>query len=116
MKRTRFSLVFPTYIQLCTHILVLYFKSLFNSQLFYISQKSHPICSSSAWQTLPKLPTSDQAQQLTTESIIVERSQGFLLTIEKSNYHSIGLCSNIIYHLFVVDRSYKYHSQNISNQ
>ena len=53
---------------------------------------------------------------MTTASIIAKQSLGFRLKIEQSNYYSIGLRSNIIYDLFIVEQSYEDISRNVSNQ
>ena len=55
-------------------------------------------------------------QKSTTESIIDKWRHSFWLTIKKYNYCSIGLYSNILYNLFIVNESYEYHSQSIGNQ
>ena len=59
---------------------------------------------------------SEKSQQSKTLLIIAKRSYGFQLTIKQYTYSTIGLCSNIIYYLFIIKQSYKDHSKYASNQ
>ena len=49
IKRDCFSLVFPTFVQFSTQIVVLFLNSLFSSQIFQLAQKSWPTCSEEAF-------------------------------------------------------------------
>ena len=44
-----------------------------------------------------------------------QKSLDCLIIIEQLRYRPIGLCSNIIYGLLIVDWSYEYQRQNINN-
>ena len=46
---------------------------------------------------------------------ILWKSLGFIIIIKKLRYYSISLRSNIIYGPFIVEESYKYQRQNVSN-
>ena len=57
IKRNSFSFVFTTYIQLCTQMIeLLFFYILFSSQLFNLTWKSRPTCSSAACPPFSKSP------------------------------------------------------------
>ena len=51
-----------------------------------------------------------------TSSIVSKQGLGFLLTINQSIYHLIGLRGYLIYDIFIAYRSYEDLSQNINNQ
>ena len=48
-------------------------------------------------------------------SISAKQNLNFRIIIERPSYRLIGILSNIIYGLFVVDLSYEYQNRNVSN-
>ena len=83
IKRAHFSLVFPTYVLFCTHIVVLYSLRLFSSQLFYLTLKSCPTCSASVCTPFTKSPTINRPQRSTKASIYADKVSIF----ESSSNH-----------------------------
>ena len=61
-------------------------------------------------------PTSYYPQQSKKSSIYYEQSLNFCIIVEWSIYRSIGIRSNIIYGLLVVEQSYEDQSQNLNTQ
>ena len=53
---------------------------------------------------------------LVISSISAKQSLNFRIFIKQSSCHLIGLCSNIIYDLFIVERLYEDQSQIVSTQ
>ena len=117
IKRAHFSLVFPTNVQFCTQIVVLYFfKSLFSSQLFKLTSKIWPTCSISAYPPFSKSRTINWPQRSTKASIYTGKSLYLRIITERSRYRSMGLRSNRICDLFIVWQPNKYLSRYVSNQ
>ena len=75
INRSRFSLVFTTYVQFCTHNVVLFFA--YSTANFYLSSKISPTCQSTAYQPLNKSSTSNRAKGSITASIIFKQCFGF---------------------------------------
>ena len=81
-----------------------YFFCLFSSQFFWIVSKSWPTWSAEAYPPFSKSPTIDRPQQATKASIYAKQNLNFCIVIEWSIYRLIGICSNIIYGLFIVNK------------
>ena len=110
-------MVCHTYILFFTQIVLLYFfRTFFSRQHFHLTSKIRPICSASVCPPFSKSPTTDWPQWSTKDSIYPKKSLNFQIIIKRPSCHSIGLRSNIIYGLFIVDRSYKYQIRNVSTQ
>ena len=91
-----------------------YFFSLLAAN-FLLASKSWPTFSAAACPPFSNLPTIDRPQISTKNLIYAEESLNFWIIIKRFRYRSISLLSNIIYIIFVVERSYKYQRQNVSN-
>ena len=100
LKISRYYLVFTTYIQNFTQIVVLF--CLFNSHLF-VTFKSLPTCSSEACHKLPLSPAINKAQRLTMKLIVDKQRHGFIQQTFFSNYSSIVLLNNFIYNIFIIE-------------
>ena len=107
-------MVFPTYVLFTTQIAVL-FRAFLSSNCFIRPRKSCPTCSESSRTQFSKSSTSDQPQRSTKASIYLKQSLDFRIIIKRSSYRRIGLSSNIIYGLFIIEISYEYQRRNVGN-
>ena len=69
----------------------------------------------SACTPFSKSPTFNQTKKSTRASIYSEQSVDFRISIKLPSYFFIGVRGNIIYNLFIAERSYKYKRRNITN-
>ena len=114
IKRARFSLVFPTCVQFCTQILLLCILDVFSSQfLDDLKKLAHIIISrlSVIFQVTKNLFTSNINERFNLR----QKRLCFWIITKQSSYHLMGLCSNKIYNLFIVEWSYEYLCRNVGN-
>ena len=109
------SLVFPTYVQFCTHIVVMNCCLPINLPIFCLPQNVGPHAHQ---QSYSLLPSHQQATELNGiwQHQSLPNEVAVLSTINRSEYYSIGLHNYLIYNLFIIKRSDKYHSRNVMNQ
>ena len=81
---------------------------------FFKIWTSMPISSLKTFTKSPQQATDCNDQKL--HQSLPNKITFFELTIKQSNYHLIGLCSNLIYNIFIFNQSYEDHSQNVSNK
>ena len=81
-----------------------------------MASKSWSTCSLVACLPFSKSPTIYQPYQLTKTSISTKQNLYFWIIMNISSYRLIGLCSNIIYDLFIFKRSYKDQNQNVGTR
>ena len=105
--------VFPTCLQLCTNIVVMFWT--FQQNIFQFTSKRWPKLSSAACPLFSKSQTIYQPQRSTKTFISAKKSLNFRIIIEILSYRLISLRDNIIYNIFILDRSYEDHIRNVIN-
>ena len=115
IKRDRFYLIFPTYIQFCTHILVLYFLEPFQKPTFLADLKNSAHMLISSLSTVFQVNTNKLTSKIDEGFHLCQKSLDFWIITEQSSYRLISLSSNRIYDIFIADRSYKDLIRNVSN-
>ena len=101
IKIARFSFVFPTYVQFCTKIVVLFFPFQLPTFLARLENSSH--MKASACPLFSKSITIDQPQRLAKDSISAKQSLNSRIIFELLSYCSIGLRSNRNNNIFIIE-------------
>ena len=108
-------MVFPSYLKFCTHLVVLVFKPIQWLMFSYFLEKYYHMMISI--QTSNTLVISKLLGTTIYDIINCWQTKApFWLTIKQSSYSTIGLCSNRIYNIFIFEKSFKDHIQNVSYQ
>ena len=101
---------------LYTNCITIFFRAFWAANFFRSSWKVGPHVQQQPVHRFPSHQQSSDLNFLTKASIDAKQSINVWIIIERSSYRFIGICSNIIYSLFIVNQSYKYQIWNVSTK
>ena len=115
IERYCFSLVFHIYILFCTQNVVIFLMTFSEANVFNFTSKSRPTWSTVFCQNNSKSPTRNRYQWLTKDLLSAKQSIDFQIIVKRSGHRLIGLRSNKIYSLFIIEKSCKYQRRSVSS-
>ena len=116
INRARFSWYFLNILILLTHCSTICFRAFPAAKIFIWNRKFGPHAHHQPFHIFLSHQQSININKLTKDSISAKQSLSFRIIIHLLRYCSIGILSNRMYNIFIVNQSYECIIQNVSTQ